>query len=74
MANKMAEVARIFGKELGEEFNVKYRVRGNRIRICKAKFIEDFLAVETYNGCIVSNDLVLRQLISGKAEITEEEA
>lgn len=74
MANKMAEVARIFGKELGEEFNVKYRVRGNCIRICKAKFIEDFLAVETYNGCIVSNDLVLRQLISGKAEITEEEA
>lgn len=66
--NKMSMVATQFGKELGEEFTVKYQI--SKFKWC----IEYHLAFTdkglTHYG--KSKDVILRQLLTGQAVITDE--
>jgi hypothetical protein len=64
--NHMAEVAKILGKKIGEEF---------RIRGVKAKLCEDGLYVEynsSYSNGWILNDRLLVDLLIGKAVIIDE--
>lgn len=66
--NKMSVVATQFGKELGEEFTVKYQI--SKFKWC----IEYHLAFTdkglTHYG--KSKDVILRQLLTGQAVIIDE--
>lgn len=70
--NKMAEVAQLFGKKLGEGFLVK-AVTG---KVVKCMFGDDYLYYAYIDGEYLSNffvsDTLLRQLIVGKAVIIDE--
>ena len=61
--NKMAEVAKMFKKELNEEF---------KLNGVKAKLCEDGLYVKynsSYSNGWILNDRLLIDLLTGKAEI-----
>jgi hypothetical protein len=66
--NKMAEVAAMFGKKLGEEFSVKYQ-------ISKYKWCIEYHLAFTDKGIThygKSKDIILRQLLTGKAVIVDD--
>lgn len=76
--NKMEEVAAMFGKELGEKFKIYRIAQRDRCEIINGKFTERGLLTT----CCLSleddydfdrNDLIMRQLLTGKAEIVEEQ-
>lgn len=67
-ANKMEQVAALFGKKLNEEFTVKYQI--SKYKWC----IEDSLAF-TDKGLTQygkSKDIILRQLLTGQAVIYDD--
>jgi len=65
--NKMAEVANLFGKELGEEFRVKScHPEGNCVG-CFSKY-----GFEGLNQTVTVNVAVLLLLLTGKAVIVDE--
>ena len=65
--NKMKEVARLFGKELGEEFTIKmYGINGPGH--IQAMFREDGLYIMTANSV---NNLYLGDLLVGNMSIEE---
>jgi hypothetical protein len=70
--NKMADVANLFGKKLGEGFLVK-AVTG---KIVKCMFDDEFLWYADVDGIYVSNffvsDTLLRQLIVGQAVMDDD--
>ena len=68
--NKMAPVAQMFGKELGEEFLV--RIVGNKFEI-KCRFTADGFKQTVVDGLWHDNDAFLSLLLIGKAEIVEDE-
>lgn len=66
--NKMLMVAAQFGKRLGEEFTVKYQ-------ISKYKWCIEYHLAFTDKGLMhygKSKDVILRQLLTGQAVITNE--
>jgi hypothetical protein len=66
--NKMAEVAKLFGKHLGEEFTVKYQVSKYKWYIVdNIAFADNGL---TYRG--KRSDVILRQLLTGQAVIVDD--
>lgn len=67
--NRMAEVAAMFGKKLGEEFMAKLKV-GFEIN---CKFTNEGLKQEIVDGDWYDNDTFLRRLLTGEAEIVEGE-
>lgn len=58
--NRMAEVAALFGKQLGEEF---------RIRDSNLVYAFDDIGLAEYG--VVYNNEMLRKLLTGEAEIAE---
>lgn len=66
--NKMKQVAAIFGKRLYEEFTVKYQ-------ISKYKWCIEEQMVFANNGLTChgkSKDVILRQLLTGKAVVIDD--
>jgi hypothetical protein len=66
--NKMVEVAKLFGKEFGEEFTVKYQ-------ISKYKWCIEYHLAFTDKGIThygKSKDIILRQLLTGQAVIVDD--
>ena len=64
-ANKMEQVAAMFGKRLGEEFIVKYQT-------AKYKYVIQYHVTFEEKGLIVygqNKDIILRQLLTGQAVI-----
>jgi DNA-directed RNA polymerase subunit RPC12/RpoP len=68
--NKMAEVARLFGKELGEEFVVEYI--GRKDIIDTARFTVDGFETKNAFGNWVEDPVMLMWLLKGKAVIVDE--
>jgi hypothetical protein len=67
MQNKMVEVAKLFGKETGEKFSVKYQ-------ISKYKWCIEYHLAFTDKGLThygKSKDVILRQLLIGQAVIVD---
>ena len=67
--NKMEQVAAMFGKKLGEEFMARLKV-GFEIN---CKFTNEGLKQEIFDDGWYDNDSFLRRLLTGEAEIVEEE-
>jgi hypothetical protein len=67
--NKMAQVAAMFGKKLGEEFTARLKV-GFEIN---CKFTNEGLKQEIVDGDWYDNDNFLRRLLTGQAEIVDGE-
>lgn len=67
--NKMTEVAKMFGKEMNEEFTARLKV-GFEIN---CKFTNEGLKQEIVDGDWYDNDNFLRRLLIGEAEIVEDE-
>ncbi len=65
--NRMADVAALFGKELGEEFMARLKV-GFEIN---CKFTNEGFKQELVDGDWYDNDNFLRRLLTGEAEIVE---
>jgi hypothetical protein len=66
--NKMKAVARLFNKELGEEFTVKYQVSKYKWYIVdNIAFADNGL---TYRG--KRSDVILRQLLTGQAVVVDD--
>lgn len=68
MTNKMDEIAAMFGKEMGEEFAVKYRTG-------KYKWAIQYHATFEYKGLAVfgkNKDVIFRKLLIGEAVIINE--
>ena len=63
--NRMADVAALFGKKLGEEFRIKY------YEDTVFKFTEDgLLAIDRYTRCSdVDNDMLLDLITGGWVNI-----
>lgn len=70
--NHMSEVAALFGKKLNEPFKIMRETRGKQREALEAKFTESGLTTRPFVGAFRDNDIVLRQLMTGKAEIVEE--
>lgn len=68
--NKMAEVAALFGKKLGEEFWA--RIVGNKFEI-KCRFTASGFQQTVVDGLWHDNDAFLILLLTGEAEIVEDE-
>jgi hypothetical protein len=68
--NKMAQVAQMFGKELGEEFYA--RLDGNKCEI-KCRFTKNGLEQSIVDGLWNDNDRFFKLLLIGRAEIVEDE-
>ena len=67
--NKMAEVAKLFNKNLSEEFNLKIEYQWQKYGIVKAKFTPLGLKVKTiYNAWELRNKY-LTELLTGQAKI-----
>ena len=66
--NKMAEVAKLFGKHLGEEFTVKYQISKYKWCIVDNLVFTD-RGLTYYGKC---KDAILRQLLTGQAVIVED--
>ena len=67
-ANKMVQVAMLFGKKLGEPFIVEWD--GKKVR---AMFDVDYLCIMNFcYGWHGVADKILRELLTGEAEIVEE--
>ena len=67
-ANKMVQVAMLFGKKLGEPFIVEWD--GKKVR---AMFDVDYLCIMNFGyGWHGVADKILRELLTGEAEIVEE--
>ena len=67
-ANKMEQIAEMFGKKLGEEFTVKYQTP-------KHKYVIQYHVSFEEKGLIVygqNKDTILRQLLTGQAMIVNE--
>jgi hypothetical protein len=67
--NKMEAAAQLFGKKLGEEFTVKYQ-------ISKYKWCIEYHLAFTDKGLThygKSKDVILRQLLTGRAVIIDEQ-
>ena len=67
-ANKMEQVAAMFGKRLGEEFTVKYQTP-------KYRYVTQYHATFEEKGLIVygqNKDTILRQLLTGQAMIVND--
>ena len=67
-ANKMEQIATMFGKKLGEEFTVKYQTP-------KHKYVIQYHVSFEEKGLIVygqNKDTILRQLLTGQAMIVNE--
>ena len=67
-ANKMEQVAAMFGKRLGEEFTVKYQT-------AKYKYVTQYYVTFEEKGLTVygqNKDIILRQLLTGQAMIVNE--
>ena len=67
-ANKMGQVAAMFGKKLGEEFTIKYQTP-------KYRYVLQYHATFEEKGLIVygqNKDFILRQLLTGHAVIVNE--
>lgn len=67
-ANKMEQVAAMFGKRLGEEFTVKYQTP-------KYKYVTQHHVTFEEKGLTVyeqNKDIILRQLLTGQAVIVNE--
>ena len=71
--NKMAQVAAMFGKKLGEPFKIMRVARGKRTEALEAKFDASGLMTRPFVGAFRDNDIVLRQLMTGRAAIMEDE-
>ena len=71
--NKIEQVAQMFGKKLNEPFKIIRETRGKRTEALEAKFNESGLMTRPFVGTFWNNDIVLRQLMTGKAEIVEDE-
>ena len=68
--NKMEQVAKLFGKELNEEFNAKIKCWNGKSGEIRAKFTSLGLKVKTrYNAWELRNNDYLADLLTGKAEI-----
>jgi hypothetical protein len=67
--NKMAEVAKLFGKKLGEEFWAG--IVGNKFMI-KCRFTESGFQQTVVAGLWHDNDAFLILLLTGRAKIVEE--
>lgn len=66
--NKMGQVAQMFGKKLGEEFNVEWK--GKKVMVM---FDVDYLCIMNFGyGWHTVQDEILRKLITGKAVIIDE--
>lgn len=66
--NRMADVAKIFGKKLNEPFVVEWK--GKKVR---AMFDVDYLCIMNFGyGWHTVGDEILRKLITGKAVIVDE--
>lgn len=63
--NKMAQIAQIFGKKLGEEFMARLEV----VFEFNCKFTNEGLKQEIFDGGWYVNDNLLRRLLTGEAEI-----
>ena len=70
--NKMAQVAALFGKELNEQFRIMREARGKQTEALEAKFDKSGLMTRPFIGVFRDNDIVLRQLMTGKAVIVDE--
>ncbi len=68
--NKMAEVARMFGKELGEEFKVKGTIRD--FYEVTVAFTSNGLFLRGKNAIVVNRMGVLEDLLTGEAVIVDE--
>ena len=67
-ANKMEQIAAMFGKKLGEKFTVKYQTP-------KHKYVTQYRLSFEEKGLIVygqNKDTILRQLLTGQAVIVNE--
>ena len=67
-ANKMEQIAAMFGKKLGEEFTVKYQTP-------KHKYVIQYHVSFEEKGLIVygqNKDTILRQLLTGQAMIVND--
>ena len=80
MSNHMEEVAKMFGKKLGEEFSVRlygeYTINAGVNSIWRMKFMHRGLYIYIPNGdpnggWWAFNRPVLSDLLTGKAEIVE---
>ena len=75
--NKMEQVAAMFGKKLGEKFKIYRVAQRDRREIVHGKFTERGLLTTC---CLAleddydfeRNDLIMRQLLTGKAKIADE--
>lgn len=70
--NRMAEVAALFGKNLEEAFKIRRIVTGKRIKICQGKFTNKGLFICCWTDEFFQSDSVMRQLLTGRAEIVED--
>lgn len=69
--NKMEQVAAMFGKKMEEEFEIM-RISGNRCKICQGKFTDKGLFICGWTDRPFQSDAVMRQLLTGRAEIVKE--
>lgn len=68
--NKMAEVAKMFGKELGERFTI----RMDNEKIDAMFMLNGLLLMGAYENPYIDVDVfVLRDLLTGRAEIVRDE-
>jgi hypothetical protein len=66
--NRMADVAKMFGKKLNEPFKVEWE--GKKVRVM---FDEDYLCIMNFGyGWHGVADKILRELITGEAVIIDE--
>lgn len=68
--NKMEQVAALFGKKLGEEFQA--RIVGNKFET-KCRFTANGFQQTVVDGLWHDNDAFLSLLLTGKAEIVRDE-
>ena len=79
--NKMAQVAKMFGKKIGEEFSVRlngeYTINAEVNSIWRMKLMHRGLYIYIPNGdggWWAFNRPILSDLLTGRAEIVEDEA
>ena len=71
MENKMAEVAKLFGLNLGEEFWLNDRKNGDERIRCKYKITYRGLERKFYQGSAWSSSTLLADIITGSYEVVK---
>ena len=70
--SKMAEVAKLFGKELGEEFYVKWEYHGTEFYYCRFQKDGFYTHYEEDVDDVYEDSDLLSLLLTGEAAIIDE--